>query len=476
MTGRRRARRGLGVLAFVAAAGCAVGPNYHRPRVEAPPAFRFAEREASAASIADLPWWEVFPDAALQALLRRALVSNFDLRIAAARVEQSRAQARAARANLLPGIGVTASALYSNGSTGKLSAFFGGPTVSWEPDVFGGLRRSAEEAKANYRASEEARRGVWLTVLGDVAQAYFELLSLDVQHDITVRTIAEREETLDLYRTQVHGGVATGLQVARAEANVYGAQATLADLERQIATSEDSISLLLGLPPAPVARRAAAGALPPPPQVPAGLPAALLERRPDVRQAEQQLVAANAEVGVRTAALYPTFPLTGEAGLLSVALGALVSEKGWTYLLQGATNWTAPILQGGALRAQRDGALAAKTAALVAYEETVVAAVREVADALASLSSLRQERERSEQQVASLGRAVDISQSQFHGGTATYLDVVSAEENAFAAELSLAQLEGQQLSQFVKLYRALGGGWWIAGQLQGGTPPDRPGR
>ncbi len=277
-----------------------------------------------------------------------------------------------------------------------------------------------------------------------------------------MRTIAERNETLDLYRTQLQGGVATGLQVARAEANVYGAQATLADLERQIATSEDSISLLLGLAPAPIARPASAGSLSAPPQVPAGLPSALLERRPDVRQAEQQLVAANAEVGVRTAALFPTFPLTGEAGLLSVALGGLVSERGWSYLLQGATNWTAPILQGGALRAQRDAAQASKSAAVIGYEETVVAALREVADALASLSRLREERERAEQQVASLGRAVDISLSQFHGGTATYLDVVSAQENAFAAELSLAQLEGQQLSQFVQLYRALGGGWWVA--------------
>ena len=227
-----------------------------------------------------------------------------------------------------------------------MTAFVGGPAVSWEPDVFGGLRRSAEEAQANYQASEESRRGVWLTVLGDVAQAYFQLLSLDVQRETTLRTIAARQETLDLYRTQLQGGVGTGLQVARAEADVYGAQATLADIERQIATSEDSISLLLGLAPAPVARPAAVSALPPPPDVPAGLPSALLERRPDVRQAEQQLVAANAEVGVRTANLFPTFPLTGNAGLLSAALGAIVSEKGWAYLLLGAMNWTAPILQG----------------------------------------------------------------------------------------------------------------------------------
>jgi multidrug efflux system outer membrane protein len=462
MKGRPRATRGVALLALTAAAGCAVGPNYHRPRLEAPAGFRFAEGPTTAASIADLPWWDLFRDEALQALLRRALVSNFDLRIAVARVEQAREQARAAGANLLPGLGVTAAAAYSNGSPGKVTAFVGGPAVSWEPDVFGGLRRSAEEAQANYQASEESRRGVWLTVLGDVAQAYFQLLSLDVQRETTLRTITAREQTLDLYRTQLQGGVGTGLQVRRAEADVYGAQATLADIERQIATSEDSISLLLGLAPAPIARPAAVSALPPPPDVPAGLPSALLERRPDVRQAEQQLVAANAEVGVRTANLFPTFTLTGNAGLLSAALGAIVSEKGWAYLLLGAMNWTAPILKGGALRAELGAAQASKTAALVTYEQTVIGAVREVADALVSLSRLREERARDEQQVTSLRGAVDISLSQFHGGTATYLDVVSAQENEFAAELSLAQLEGQQLSQFVQLYRALGGGWWIA--------------
>ncbi len=389
-------------------------------------------------------------------------MSNFDLRIAVARVEEARAQARAAGANLLPGISVTGDAAYSNGSTGKLTAFLGSVAASWEPDLFGGLRRSAEEARANYLASEESRRGVWLTVLADVAQSYFQLLSLDVQRQITVSTIAARQQTLGLYRTQLEGGVATGLQVARAEANVYGAQATLANIERQIGTIEDSISLLLGLAPAPIARPASVSALSPPPEVPSGLPSALLERRPDVRQAEQQLVAANAEVGVRTANLFPTFSLTGQAGLMSAALGGILSQKGWAYLLLGTTSWTAPILQGGALRAQLAGAQASKTAALISYEETVVAAVREVADALVSLSRLREERARAEQQVASLRGAVDISQSQFHGGTVTYLDVVSAQENAFAAELSLAQLEGQQLSQFVQLYRALGGGWWVA--------------
>lgn len=466
MSRDHRATRGIAMLALTTAAGCAVGPNYQRPKVDAPPSFRFANGAPSPASAVDLPWWEVFHDSALEALLRRALVSNFDLRVAVAHVEQARAQARAARANLLPSIGVTGDAAYANGSLSnglspKTTAFLGDALVSWEPDVFGGLRRSAEEARANYLASEEARRGVWLTVLADVAQAYFQLLSLDVERKVALHEITGREETLELYRTQLAGGVGTGLQVARAEADVEGARATLADLERQTATTEDSISLLLGLAPGPVARRSAGDTLAPPPEVPAGIPSALLTRRPDVRQAEMQLVAANAEVGVRTADLFPTFSLTGETGLVSIALGALLSEEGWTYLLLGGMNWAAPVLQGSALRAQIDAANAAKTAALVAYEETAFTAFREVADALVSLDRLREERTHEERQVASLTRAVNISQSQFHGGTATYLDVVSAQENEFAAELALAQLEGQQLVEFVQLYRALGGGWWI---------------
>jgi multidrug efflux system outer membrane protein len=441
--------------------GCAVGPNYHRPAIQSPPSFRFAEGAHDAASIADLPWWEVFHDAALQALLRRALVNNFDVRVAAARVQQARAQARAVGANLLPGVSLTGEAAYSNGSLARVMTFVGAPVASWEPDVFGGLRRSAEEATANYVASEEERRGVWLTVLADVAQGYFQLLSLDVQRAIALRTIEARKETLELYRTQLQGGVATGLQVARAAATVYGAQSTLADLERQIATSEDAISLLLGGPPAPVPRPPPLETLPPPPEVPVGIPSALLERRPDVRQAEQQLVAANAEVGVRTASLFPTFTLAANVGPVSTTVLSL-TQQGWTYLLLGLANWTAPVLQGRALRDQLGAAKAAKEAARIGYEQTVITAFREVADALVSLAQLREERSHEEQQVASLRSSVDIALTQYQGGTATYLDVVNAQQDLFAAELALAQLEGVQLAAFTQLYRALGGGWWLA--------------
>ncbi len=474
---RRLARPTLGfvICALSVTTGCAVGPNYHRPKIEAPPSFRFAKATRSAASIADLPWWEVFRDEALQALLRRALESNFDLRVAVARVEQSRAQARAAGAKLLPGVGLMGAAAYANGSasSASLSLYSGSVMASWEPDVFGGLRRAAEEATANYVASEESQRNVWLTVLADVAQAYFQLLALDLQRQITLRTIAARQETLELYQTQLQGGVATGLQVARAEADVYGAQATLSNVDLQVATSEDSISLLLGLAPGSIARPPSGGSLSPPPEVPAGLPSSLLARRPDVRRAEAQLVAANAQVGVDTANLFPTFPLTATTGLTTLDLAgvAIASFKGWSYLLLGTANWTAPILGGSALTAQVDAANAAKKAAIITYEQTAFTAMRQVAHALASLGKLSEERGREEQQVASLSRAVDISTSQFRGGTASYLDVVTAQENEFSAALTLAQLEGQQLVEFVQLYRALGGGWWLADHSE---PVDAP--
>jgi multidrug efflux system outer membrane protein len=469
MSGSMHLRAGpVRLLAIVGPAivsGCMVGPSYHRPKVEAPPTFRFAGDKPSAASVADLPWWEVFRDQSLQALLRRALENNFDLRVALAHVEEARAQARAAGVRLLPTVGAMGAALYSNGSVnaGGSSLYAGGALVSWEPDVFGGLRRAAQEADAQYLASEEARRGVWLTVLADVAQTYFELLSLDVQREVSRSTIKARQETLELYQTQLNGGVATGLEVSRAEADVYGAQATLESVEQQIAAAEDSISLFLGQTPGPVARGACVGTLAPPPTVPAGLPSSLLARRPDVRQAEALLVAANAHVGVQTANLFPTFPLTASAGLLSldlqnVAVGAL---KGWAYSVLGLANWTAPVLGSPAVP-QLDAAKAAKTAAAITYEKTVFTALREVSDALEALERLHAERLRQEQQVASLTRAVDIASSQFRGGKASYLDVVSAQENEFAAALALAQIEGQQLGQFVQLYRALGGGWWVA--------------
>jgi multidrug efflux system outer membrane protein len=458
-----------GLVLLTVSVGCPVGPNYERPKVTLSSQYRFENAGASAASLADVPWWRLFRDDALRALIDEALRNNYDLAIAAARVEGARAQARAAGAQLLPSISASGSGNYGNSFQGLGAAnksFYsanGLGTASWEIDLFGRLRRTAEEARAQYAASEEARRGVWITVVADVAQSYFQLLALDIQRVIAIRTIADRQKTLDLFRVRENGGVGTDLDVGRAEADYAGANATLEDIERQISTSEDAISILLGRAPGPVARPTTAAALPAPPAVPAGLPSALLERRPDVRQAEANVVAANAEVGVATANLFPQFSLTGTGGVVATSLAFLnAPNPAGVYSVGGQANWLAPILAGSALREQVEASKANFVAARATYWKTVLLALQDVSDVLVALQRLRRERVQQEKQVAALQRAVNVAQTQFEGGTASYLDVINAEQQRFPAELSLAQLEGAQLSAFVQLYRALGGGWWIS--------------
>jgi multidrug efflux system outer membrane protein len=460
------------VLASVLVASCAVGPDYKRPAVNVPPAYRFQDA-ASADSLSDRPWWNVFGDQALAALLEEALRNNYDLFAAAARVDSARAQARAAGARLLPGISANGSATYGNSfqGAGALPAPFWTTSaygsVSWELDVFGRLRRTREAATAAYAASEEARRGVWVTILAEVAQTYFHLLTLDIQRAVAERTLSARTNTLDFFRVRVEGGVGTGLDVTRGEANVHAARGTAADVERQIALDENMLSLLLGRPPGPIRRASNRGALESPPDVPAGLPSALLERRPDVREAEANMVAANARIGIATANLFPTISLTAVGGVASTNL-ALFSTGGGgvrtseTYSVGAQAGWLSPILQGAALRHLRESAKAEWRAASAAYVQTILNAFKDVADALVTLTRLREQRVQVEQQVDALRRSVDLAHTQFEGGTATYLDVIGAEEELFPAELGLAQVQAAQLGAYVQLYRSLGGGWWIA--------------
>jgi multidrug efflux system outer membrane protein len=461
-------------LAGLLAASCKMGPDYERPKVPVPSRHRFDDPKATAASMVDLPWWQVFRDAPLHALVEEALRKNYDLEIAAARVEISRAEARSAGAQLLPAVGAGATAQYGNAFQGGLasaaSPFYTANavgTASWELDLFGRLRRTAEAARAEYAASEEAKRGVWVTVLADVGQSYFELLALDVQRIVAEKTVVARAQILDVFRVRAEGGVGTHLDVARAQADLAGAKGTLIALQRQISLSEDELSLLLGRPPGPIARTAPTGALPEPPVVPAGLPSTLLERRPDVRQAEANLVAANAQIGVATANLFPTFSLTALGGIVSTNLAFLQAPNpAAIYSLGGQANYLLPILQGSSLRYQLQASKSGFAAARSAYAQTIMTALKDVSDALVTLQRLREQRVEEENQVSALQRAVDISRAQFEGGTATYLDLINAEQQRFPAELNLAQLEGAELSAYVQLYRALGGGWWFAEATQ----------
>ncbi|WP_169928707.1 efflux transporter outer membrane subunit [Labilithrix luteola] len=457
------------MLAAAVVTGCAVGPNYERPKLTAPSSYRF-QTGTTAESLADLPWWKVFQDDPLHALVNDALKSNFDLIVASARVDESRALARAAGAQLLPSVSAASTGNYGNSLSGlgatpqPFWAVNATGNVSWEIDVFGRIRRNREVARAQYAASEEERRGVWVTVLADVAQNYFQLLALDLQRSIADRTVTSRAELLDLFRVRAEGGVGTDLDVARAEADLYGAKDTLANAEQQIALTENTIALLMGRTPGPIARSPTGDTLAEPPEVPAGLPSALLERRPDVRQAEANLVAANAQVGVATANLFPTVSLTALGGIVSNDL-ALVSQGGTNtsgvYSVGGSVNWLAPVLQGSQLRDQLDAQKKEWLAVRTTYIETVTRAFKDVADALVSLEKLRERRAATAKQVAALSRALEVSRIQFDGGTATYLDVINAQEQLFPNELSLAQLEGQQLVAYVQLYRTLGGGWWL---------------
>jgi multidrug efflux system outer membrane protein len=450
-------------------AGCAVGPNYERPKVALPAQYRFDTGPASPESLADLPWWRVFHDAALQALMEEALRNNYDLLVATARVEVARAQARAAGAQLLPAISVGGNGSYGNalqsglGSANK-SFYAANATgnASWEVDLFGRLRRTAEAARAEYAASEEARRGVWVVVLADVGQSYFQLLALDIQRVVAEKTVAARAKTLEIFRVRARGGFGTDLDVARAEADLAGAKVTLAALERLIPLNEDALSILLGRAPGPIARPAPSASLAAPPIVPPGLPSTLLERRPDVRQAEANLRAANAQVGVATASLFPTLSLTGLGGIVSTSLTFLQAPNpAGIYSVGGQASWLLPILKGSALQDQLQASKANWVAARLAYAQTIMTALGDVSDTLVTLERLRDQRAESEKQVGALQRAVELSQTQFDVGTATYLDVISAEQQRFPAELSLAQLEGTQLGAFVQLYRSLGGGWWL---------------
>jgi len=301
-----------------------------------------------------------------------------------------------------------------------------------------------------------------VTVLAEVAQNYFQLLGLDLQRTIAIQTVSDREKTVDFFRIRSEGGIGTDLDVSRGDADLVGARATFVSLERQIALAENTISLLLGRAPGPVARTAVT-TLPEPPTVPAGLPSQLLERRADVREAEANLVAANAQVGVATANLFPKFSLTAVGGIISSNLNFVAAHNpDGLWSVGGQVDWLAPILQGASLRDQLHAAKSAYEAVRTAYVKAVMNAFKDVADALVSLARLREQAGETQKQVDALARAVDIAKTQFEGGTATYLDVINAEEQLFPAQLDLAQVKTQELTAFVQLYRVLGGGWWLA--------------
>jgi multidrug efflux system outer membrane protein len=460
---------------FVAAllAGCTVGPNYHRPAIQTPDSFRSPAPlpAGEAASLADLKWWEVFKDQQLQALERTALAQNYDLRDAVARVDAARANLGITRSNQFPNFGASADVstirVSRNGQTPLPKALvpqqnrtFGEATLdllSFEVDIWGRLRRATESARASLLAADENRKAVVTTLVSDVATAYFSLRALDYQLEISRRTLATRQASLKLIQSQRTGGVATLLDVRQGEELVYTASETIPELQQQVEQTENQINLLLGKNPGEVKRGLTETEQQLPPEVPPGLPSALLERRPDIRAAEQNLIAANAQIGVAKAAYFPQISLTGLLGGQGTQLSSLFSGPSRVWSLTPQV--TQPIFTAGRLRSNVRFTEAQQQSALIQYEKTIQTAFSEVSDALIAHQRTRESRVQQELLVAALEDRKRLAYVRYRGGVDTLLNALDADRDLFQAELNLSQIRLSELLSVVQLYKALGGGW-----------------
>ena len=443
-----------------------VGPNYKRPGVNTPAVFRGVSGAAQQASFADLPWWEVFKDDTLKELTKTSLANNYDMAAAVARVEQARQVAAQARAQYFPAINYSSITSYghnqfvgspSSNSPGAQGFFLGIGSAAWEADLWGRIRRTNQSARAQYLATEEARRGVMLTLASDVSQAYFELLGLRLQLDIAREATQSYTATVKLFTDRLEGGVGNDLQVSRATADLATAAASIPMLERQITLKENQSSVLIGKNPGPINTKAKLLGETIPPDVPAGLPSALLERRPDVLSAEQMVRSANAEIGIAKAAYFPKVGLTTFFGKLSTPLADLSSGNTNAWSL--ATNVSGPIFQGGGLRARKREAVASWEQARVQYLQTAIGAFRDVSDALVSREKFETIRAEQARVVESQEKAVRLALMRYVEGLSGYFEVLDAQQRLYPARLALAETEINRRLVIVQLYKALGGGW-----------------
>jgi len=449
-------------------AGCMVGPDYKRPAVEMPPQFRAAMTPEAVPSIAELKWFQVFSDEQLQALIRTALVQNYDLRDAVARVDAARANLGITRSYQYPNFGMGGEfrsiELSRNGEfsvpSGNRQRNFGTVFVNlftFEIDLWGRLRRATESAQAQLLASDWNRKAVITTLISDVATAYFNLLELDLELAIARDTLGTRQESLRLLRMQLQGGVGTLLDVRQGEQLVYGAAETIPSTKQQIEQTENQISLLLGKNPGPVTRGRPLTEQQTPPEVPAGLPSVLLERRPEIEAAEQLLIAANANIGVAKAAYFPQITLTGEYGYQSTALANLFSgsRRLWSFVPQ----LTQPIFTAGRITSGVELAEAQQRSALAQYENAIQTAFRDVSNALIQYQDVREVRAQRELLVTALQDRKRLAYMRYQGGVDTMLNALNSDQDLFVAQLNLAQARRDELLSLVQLYKALGGGW-----------------
>ena len=454
--------------------GCAVGPNYRRPAVPTPPAFHGSvqspQAESQTASFADLPWWQVFHDPQLQGLIRTALKQNYDLQLAVERVNAARAELGIARSNEFPMVSLNPE--FSGGKTDqniKSNIFSLAGDVVFQVDLFGRYRRENEAARAQLLSTEDAQRTVVLTLVSDVASDYFLLRDLDLQLQITQDTVRTQEDSVKLTKLRLQHGVATTLDVLQARQVLDVANAQIPDLERQIGQTEDALNILLGKYPDNIPRGTPLGIETAqgwtwsetlPPELPTGLPSNLLERRPDIREAEQNLVAANANIGVAKAMFFPQISLLGSGGAAfghSQFSGSNIPAPLGVGTYAAAA--TQPIFEGGALRNNLRYAKSEDRQALIRYQQTIQRAFGDVSDALIGYDKYHAVRERQEQSVKDLQESVNVSLMRYRGGTATYLDVLDSQRSLFSAELTLSQTRNNEYQGLVELYKALGGGW-----------------
>ncbi len=452
---------------LIFSSGCAIGPSYHTPEMEVPEFFREFETTTLPDCMADVPWWQVFEDPALQDLIREALRNNYDLKTAAARVDEARAFIGVERAELFPHTDLMASARRDRNSQvlypwleRMTSTYAGGFNTSWEVDLWGRLRQKVTSAKMQALAMEEYRRGIIITLVADAAQYYFELRALDLELEIAQETLKTRRGTYELFLQRQRGGTASNLDVAQAEGDMYETEATIPDLMRTIAIQENKICLLLGHDPGPIKRGMAIADQKNLPTVPAaGLPSALLKRRPDVIQAEYSIKSANALVGAAIGEFFPTLNLTNFIGGEGRHPSDIWGDKSYVWNIGGETDL--PLFKGGKNVYSYKVVKAQWKQAVEQYKETVVSAFTDVANALTDIQRYAEVRAAQEKQVKADREAAKLAKIRYEGGFSSYLEVLDAERRRFKSETSLAETIGNQYVALASLYRALGGGWQI---------------